>query len=106
MPAAPPFAIDVTEESPECHRVAVSGELDMATAPEVRAQLRRSAREAREIVLDLRDVSFIDSSALSMLIGVDAESRSDGFGFALLAGVPVRRLIELCDLQDVLPVRG
>jgi anti-anti-sigma factor len=58
------------------------------------------------VIVDARDVTFIDSSGLSMLIGADAESRNDGFGLSLLASRPVQRLIELCDLQDVLPVRG
>jgi anti-sigma B factor antagonist len=105
MSAVPPFEIDVIEE-PDGRRIAVRCELDVATAPGVREQLRRSAGEAREVVLDLREVTFIDSSGLSMLIGADAESRNDGFGLALLASRPVLRLIELCDLQDVLPVRS
>ncbi|MCW2989901.1 MAG: spoI [Solirubrobacterales bacterium] len=105
MPASPPFEIVVHEEAAGRHRVVVSGELDLATVPDLRAQLRRTARAAKEVYLDLTDVTFIDSSGLSLLVGVDAESRADGFGFALEPGPVVLRLIELCDLQDVLPVR-
>jgi anti-sigma B factor antagonist len=105
MPAAPPFEIDVTDEPGGRKRVTVSGELDIATVPDLRARLRRTARETREVWLDLSEVTFIDSSGLSLLVGIDAESRADGFGFALEPGPVVLKLIELCDLQDVLPIR-
>jgi anti-sigma B factor antagonist len=105
VPAVPPFEIALSQEDGGRHRLVVSGELDVATVPDLRAAVRRSSREAREVLLDLREVSFIDSSGLSLLVGIDAESRADGFGFALHAGPAVTRLIELCDLQDLLPLR-
>ncbi|MFL5846081.1 MAG: STAS domain-containing protein [Solirubrobacteraceae bacterium] len=105
MSAVAPFEIVVTPEAGGRHRVAVSGELDLASVPSLRAQLRRTAREAKEVYLDLTQVTFIDSSGLSLLVGVDAESRADGFGFALQAGPAVLKLIDLCDLREVLPVR-
>lgn len=106
MPADPPFSIDVTEEATDRWRIAVSGELDIATAPDLRTELRRCGRRGGEVVLDLRDVAFIDSSGIAMLVGIDAESRADGFGLSLLVSPPVRRVIELCDLQEILPVRA
>ena len=105
MFAIPQFQIVVIEEAAGTHRVAVTGELDMFTVPDLRAQVRRTAREAEHLCLDLRDVTFIDSSGLSLLIGIDAESRADGFAFALRPGPAVSRLIELTRLEDVLPVR-
>ena len=105
MPEIPPFEIDVTPEPGGRHRVTVGGELDLASAPRLREALRASADAAREVLLDLSAVTFIDSSGLSLLVAVDAESRADGFGFGLVAGPVVRRLVELCDLQDTLPLR-
>lgn len=104
MSAGPRFEIETSDEGRR-RSVVVRGELDMATVPDVRAALRRAAREAQEVLLDLREVVFVDSSGISLLVGVDAESRRDGFGFALLAGEPVLRVIDLCGLRDVLPLR-
>ncbi|HEV7774196.1 MAG TPA: STAS domain-containing protein [Conexibacter sp.] len=48
------------------------------------------------IVLDLRQLTFMDSTGLRLLLRLDAESRSDGFRFAIVDGEgPVRRLLEL-----------
>lgn len=106
MPAdAPqPFAIAVYDEDNQTRRLRVVGELDMASAPQLRAEARRQARAAKELVLDLRDVTFMDSTGLATLVGLDELSRNDGFGLALLAGEPVRRVIELCGLEKVLPL--
>jgi anti-sigma B factor antagonist len=51
--------------------VEVSGEIDMATAPELRAVLDRATDEASSgIVIDLLDVSFMDSSGLGVMIAI------------------------------------
>jgi anti-anti-sigma factor len=107
MPAdAPePFDIAVHDEENGTRRLRVVGELDLASAPQLRAEARRQARAARELVLDLRDVTFMDSTGLATLVGLDEESRNDGFGLAVLAGDPVRKVIELCSLEKILPLR-
>ena len=54
----------------------VSGELDLATSPVLDAELERaSASGAERVVLDLRGVSFMDSTGLSVL--VHAQRRAD-----------------------------
>src|SRR5207302_9285393 len=46
-----------------------AGELDVNTAPELREQLARLVNEGvRHIVVDLAQVSFVDSTALSVLV--------------------------------------
>lgn len=55
------------------HAVVVQarGELDVGSSPAFRAALQRAADSGRElIVVDLRDVSFLDSAALSAVIGL------------------------------------
>ena len=62
--------------------LAVQGEVDVATAPALREAIVRAVdgRPAR-VVIDLGAVSFLDSSALGVLIS--------GYKYALGAGVPV-----------------
>lgn len=53
--------------------LALSGELDLATADELAGAVRDAlASGSRRIVLDLSGVRFIDSSGISALLGVRA----------------------------------
>ena len=50
--------------------VVVTGEVDLSTSPAVREQLRAPEARAETVVLDLREVTFMDSSGLGV-IGVE-----------------------------------
>ena len=84
---------------PERERVRVRpiGEIDMATVPVVETHLSElQAAGFGQVTLDLRGVSFLDSTGLRMILEWDARSRADGFAFSLVAGPPtVQRLFEL-----------
>lgn len=75
--------------------LALKGELDMAAAPVVRARVDESAG-GLGVVLDLSEVTFVDSSMLKELLRAGAELAR--YETALvLAGVPVavQRLFDL-----------
>jgi anti-sigma B factor antagonist len=89
------------ELDPERERVRVRpiGEMDIATVPVVEAHLNElTAAGSTQVTLDLRAVSFLDSTGLRMILEWDARSRADGFAFSLVAGPPaVQRLFDLTD---------
>jgi anti-anti-sigma factor len=62
--------IRTRREGDDAHRVlAVDGELDITTAPVLEREVNRCAVDGtEEIVIDLRDVAFIDSSGLRSLV--------------------------------------
>jgi anti-sigma B factor antagonist len=63
------FRISISE-SPGTTVVAVAGELDVATAPALRAELYRVIDQGvATIVVDLADMDFIDSTGLGVLVG-------------------------------------
>ena len=100
MPSTPLFRVAVQPER-ERVRVIPYGELDLATVEQLETQIAQlRARGYPTIVLDLRQLTFMDSTGLRLLVELDAESRSDGFRFAILdcAG-PVRRLLELTQID-------
>jgi anti-sigma B factor antagonist len=79
--------------------VAVSGELDLATAPELSAAVAQH-HDAKLLVLDLTAVTFIDSSGVRGLIEADRSCAGSGSRLAVLAGEgPVRRMLDLCGLD-------
>jgi anti-sigma B factor antagonist len=80
--------------------VALAGELDLYNAEDVRAALLECcAEEPSVLVVDLENVTFIDSTALGVLI--EARSRlADREGFRLAApGLETRRALEVSGLD-------
>ena len=80
--------------------LSLAGELDLADAPALRDALRGAVeRSPRRLVVDLAEVTFIDSTALGVLI--EARSRlSDRNGFRLAApGLETRRALEVSGLD-------
>jgi anti-anti-sigma factor len=78
------------------------GELDLSTVPIVQAQLAEleSAGFTR-LVLDLRQLRFLDSSGLRLLIEWDARARADGVELTVIPGPPeVQRLFDLAGVTD------
>jgi len=80
--------------------VSVAGELDLYNAEELRAALIEAcAAEPSVLVVDLAEVTFIDSTALGVLI--EARSRlADRGGFRLASpGLETRRALEVSGLD-------
>jgi anti-sigma B factor antagonist len=86
--------------------LALSGEIDLAMAPDLRTELERHLDAGRRVIrVDMSEVSFIDSSAIGELIRATEWCRRE-HGSLILTGVPlrVRRLIALGGLDAVLLV--
>ena len=85
--------------------VSVAGELDIFTAPALRAAFTDAISRAQTgVIADLSLVSFIDASGLGVLAG--ASSRASHLPAGLrLSGVPehVRRLLRITGLDSSLP---
>jgi anti-sigma B factor antagonist len=92
------------ELRPERSRVvlAVTGELDVATVGDVKAELDGlRATGWEDIVVDLRGVSFIDSCGLGLLISANERARAEGWRLWLLDGAPaIDRMLEVTGLTD------
>ena len=79
--------------------LSLAGELDLANVPALQEALRRAVeRSPKRLVVDLTDVTFVDSTVLGAL--VEARSRIGGDAFALAApGLEVRRALEVSGLD-------
>jgi anti-sigma B factor antagonist len=78
-------------------RVVPQGELDLVTVPQLETQIEQlRSRGFTTIALDLRQLTFMDSTGLRLLLRLNLESRSDGFRFVVIdCEGPVRRLLRL-----------
>jgi anti-anti-sigma factor len=76
------------------------GEIDMATIDAVQAQIDAAAGEARLVVLDLREVTFIDSAGVRLVLQGTRELAATGRELAVVQGpAAVRRVFELVGLD-------
>jgi anti-sigma B factor antagonist len=82
-------------------RVIPRGELDLATVALLEAEIEElRSRGFATIVLDTRELAFMDSTGLRLMLRLDAEARADGFSFSIIDGEgPVRRLLELTQVD-------
>jgi anti-sigma B factor antagonist len=83
------------------HLVVASGELDIAATPRLSTVLAAATRPSGRMVLDLSDVTFIDSTALGTIL--KAATQLDDGGTLLAVVVPdgpVRRLFEMTNLTQ------
>lgn len=97
-----PFAVKVQRRD-DVAIVQPRGELDVATVETLRAALG-AIESAGRLVLDLRGLSFIDSTGMHLLVALHERAQRDGFQLTLLApAAPIDRAIQLCGLDGALP---
>ncbi len=85
--------------------VVVEGELDVGTAPGLADRLGPLAEQGRHLILDMSGVRFCDCAGLSLFLRLEKQAAAAGGSLHLAAlAAPVRRLITLARLADVLPV--
>jgi anti-anti-sigma factor len=100
-----PFSIDIARDHGEAH-VRLVGELDIATTPGAEAEVKRLEQDgARVIVLDLRGLTFMDSTGLRLLVAADARAREMGRQLTIIKGPEaVHRVLEITGLDAKLNV--
>jgi anti-anti-sigma factor len=86
-----PFRLTVRRDGSRV-RVTVSGDLDDASAGELDRALVTQVRLGGIVVLDLREIAFIDASALGILLRADVNARFAGTGFSVMVGECARRM--------------
>jgi anti-anti-sigma factor len=87
--------------------VTVTGDLDCATAPRLRATLERLAATGQTVLVDLSGTEFMDCAGVGVLMGTHA--RLHDLGGELVVGSPNRpvlRVLELTGVLDVVSLSG
>src|SRR4051794_38555791 len=80
------FRCDVFPERDRV-RVAPAGELDIATAPRLDSAIRELLESGfDDVLVDLGDVEFLDSTGLRLILSLDAGSASGGYRLRLRPG--------------------
>jgi anti-sigma B factor antagonist len=100
------FEVTVERPSETASVVAVRGEADLHSAPELRDRLAVVIDEgAKLVVVDLTETTFIDSMALGVLLGSTKRLRANGGQLELVVTQPdIRRIFEITMLDRILEI--
>ncbi|MBB4663587.1 STAS domain-containing protein [Conexibacter arvalis] len=91
-----------TETDGTLVRLALEGELDIASAGQVERELDRIERDGPGIVvLDLRRLAFMDSTGLRIVVAADARAREQSRRFVVVRGPEaVQRIFRMTRLDE------
>jgi anti-anti-sigma factor len=106
--AEPQFELTEEELDSRTHVIAVSGEIHVSTAPQFSRRLNDAIGQGKTaVVLDLSDVTFIDSTGLSVLLnGLRRVTRRGGRMAIVCTNPTVLRLFEITRLDTTFDIVG
>jgi anti-sigma B factor antagonist len=104
----PEFALTEDSIDAERHVVAVRGEIDLFTAPELKQKLTDAIEGGKtRIVVDLTQTTFLDSTALGVLIGAVKRLRTrDGALVIINVDQNIAKTFEITGLDQIFTIVG
>jgi len=102
----PEFAVTEHPIDSERHVLAVRGEIDLFTAPELKQVLAESIEAGRvRIIVDLTETTFLDSTALGVLIGAVKRLRSRDGALAIVnVDENISKTFEITGLDQIFTI--
>ncbi len=95
-----------TRELAETTIVDVAGDIDMGTSPALRKTLLESLKKAPRLVVNLREVRYVDSSGIASLVEVLKEARNTGKRLVLFGlNKAVHDVLQLTRLNKIFEIR-
>jgi anti-sigma B factor antagonist len=85
--------------------VVIRGELDLATAPELEAAIQGHLDDGQDVVVDLRELDFMDSTGLRVLVSGHARVEGTEQSFLIvrpLPGASIERILAVSGVEQVL----
>ncbi len=103
--SAPPVVTVATDERDGVVIVNVAGEIDAHTAPAVREAVHGAIGSKVRLVVDLTDVTFLDSTGLGVLVTALKRVRElDGSLDLVITSPRVLKVFTLTGLDVVIPI--
>jgi anti-anti-sigma factor len=95
-----------TAKDGETHMISLCGELDLANAGTAETALQASlADDASQVVIDMRELEFIDSTGIALLVAaLGNNGNEERIRFIPSAAPAVTRVLELTGLSERLPL--
>jgi len=102
------FDIKTEQLSDDAYLIALSGEVDLYTAPEFKQQLLDViAQGAQEVIVDFSNTTFIDSTTLGVLVGGVKRLRTNEGQLSLVCSDRnITKIFEITGLDRVFAIYG
>jgi anti-anti-sigma factor len=100
----PPFSIDVAQQGDRTF-LSLSGELDLATVGELEEAINGRLRAGENVVVDLRSLTFMDSSGVRALVAGHAAAQEAGGSLVIVRpgdDTEVDRVIDVSGIGSAL----
>ena len=103
--AAGSFACGFNSTGGGASWVSVRGDLDLAGVPQFTRTVEQASERALLVIIDLRQLTFIDATGISAILEADTDARRTGRRLVLIRGPePVGRLFALLGLDSRLKI--
>ncbi len=92
---------------PEATLITLAGELDVVCADAFKRRFgEATSDDPNRVVIDVRELTFIDSTGLALLLGVNEMSRVAGFTLWIVANQqdPPSKIFRMTGMDKVLPL--
>ena len=87
--------------------ISLEGDVDLSSSPEARAVLLKGVEQGHSVLVDMSEVSYIDSSGVASLVEAFQNARRKGTGFALVAvSESAMRVLNLARLDKVFTIHA
>jgi anti-sigma B factor antagonist len=104
-PADKQFECEVRASGRAGAWIRLCGELDIATAPQFEQAVQDSLSSALLVIIDLRELTFMDSTGVHVIVQADARGRRSGRRLVLVRGpAQIDRMFKLVGLSDRLGI--
>ena len=101
---APVMTVTEQEREDGSAELALRGELDLASAPQLAAALRRVAQPGRTVRIDLSGLAFMDSTGMRAILEANRDAQRDGWTLRLgHAAEAVQRVFVMSGIERSLP---
>lgn len=97
------MTISKTQEN-EKLTVTIGGRLDTTTAPQLEAELKSSLDDVKELVFDIKDLEYISSAGLRVLLTAQKVMNKQGKMTVSGASEAVMEIFEVTGFVDILNI--
>src|SRR4051812_49197822 len=101
----PGLRVDARMDDPAGAVVLADGELDLETSPMLREAVDEAIARHGRVHVDLRAVTFMDSTGIAMLLDTAKAARRGDVELTVQVSEVVRRVLEVAGVDGTLPLR-